>query len=313
MLLTGLDWRYFNWRQMEFHGQLSLLKTGIVFADAVSTVSPTYAREILESPGGCGLEGVLASRPDGVTGIVNGIDTAIWNPRIDRFIPQPYADHDLTVGKQAAKTALAARLGGPAPDRRPLAAFVGRLASQKGVDLILELVRRFASTRRCRFFILGSGDGSISESLRRLAAEHPGDLDVVIGFDDALAHMAFAAADLALVPSLYEPCGLTQLYALAYGAMPVVRATGGLVDTVVDATDENVREGTATGFSFVPFDASALEQAMNRGLQVLADHDHHLSIVRRGMRQDWSWEHSARRYLDLYERLVRTPVADQAP
>jgi starch synthase len=305
MLLTGLDWQYFNWQQMEFHGQLSFLKTGIVFADAVSTVSPTYAREILESPGGCGLEGVLASRPDGVTGIVNGIDTSIWNPRTDRLIPRPYSEQDFHEGKYAAKVALAARLGRAAPDPRPLVAFVGRLAAQKGVELIVELMGRVASTGRCRFFLLGTGDAGLVESLRRLAAAFPEAVDLVIGFDDALAHLAFAAADLTLVPSLYEPCGLTQLYSLAYGAMPVVRATGGLVDTVVDATDDTLRLGTATGFSFGPFDSFALEQALDRGLDAFADRDRHAAIVRQGMRQDWSWEHSGRDTLALYERLVR--------
>jgi len=306
MLLTGLDWRYFNWQQMEYHGQLSFLKTGIVFADAVSTVSPTYAREILEYPGGCGLEGVLASRPDGVTGIVNGIDTTIWNPRTDRFIPRTFSEEDFPDGKAEAKRALAARLGRTAPDPRPLAAFVGRLAAQKGVELLVELMGRVASTGRCRFFVLGTGDTAREEALRRLAAAFPQDIDVVIGFDDTLAHIAFAAADLAIVPSLYEPCGLTQLYALAYGAMPVVRATGGLVDTVVDTTDETLGNGTATGFSFGPVDSFALEHALHRGLDAFGDRERHGRIVRRGMRQDWSWEHSGRAYLDLYQRLLRS-------
>jgi starch synthase len=305
MLLTGLDWKYFNWEQMEFYGQLNLLKTGIVFADAITTVSPTYAREIQSAPGGCGLEGVLATRSDVLTGIVNGIDIDLWNPQTDPHIPRPYSVESYEEGKYAAKVALAARLGRAAPDPRPLVAFVGRLAEQKGVDLVIELLGRLGGTGRAHFVVLGTGDNGIEEALRRAAASFPGTIDVVIGFDEGLAHLVQAAADMMLVPSRYEPCGLTQLYAMRYGAIPIVRATGGLVDTVVDATPETLRAGTGSGFVFEAFDAPALEHAVGRALEAHADATAWTGLVQRVMRQDWSWDASASEYLALYDRTLR--------
>jgi starch synthase len=303
MLLTGIDWKYFNLHQMEFHQQLNLLKTGIVFADAVSTVSPTYARETLHPPGGCGLEGVLASRGGAVSGIVNGIDTVAWNPATDPLIPRHFTEHDVADGKYAARVALAARLGHAAPTGRPLVAFVSRLAAQKGVELVIETIGRLAGTGRAQFIVLGSGDPAYEEALRRAAVAFPGAVDVVIGFDETLAHLINAAADIALVPSLYEPCGLTQLYAQRYGAIPVVRATGGLVDTVVDATPEALREGRASGFVFESFDTGGLMYALERALEAHANADLWNSLVRHVMRQDWSWDSSGREYLRLFERL----------
>jgi starch synthase len=305
MLLTGLDWKYFNWEQMEFYGQLNLLKTGIVFADAITTVSPTYAREIQSAPGGCGLEGLLASRSGVLSGIVNGIDVGVWNPQTDPHIPRHYAEDSCENGKDAAKVALAARLGHAAPDDRPLIAFVGRLAEQKGVDLVIELLGRLGGTGRAHFVVLGTGNDGIEESLRRMAASFPEAIDVMIGFDEGLAHLVQAAADMMLVPSRYEPCGLTQLYAMRYGTIPIVRATGGLVDTVVDTTPDTLRAGTASGFVFEAFDALALEQAVVRALDAHADANVWKSLVQRVMRQDWSWGSSAREYLALYEGMAR--------
>jgi starch synthase len=305
MLLTGLDWKFFNWQQMEFWGQLNLLKTGIVFADQVTTVSPNYAREIQQAPGGCGLEGVLAARSDSLTGIVNGIDTAAWDPRTDRHIPRHYSEHDFADGKYAARVALAARLGHAAPDPRPLVAFVGRLAEQKGVDLVVELLARMAGGGRAHFVVLGTGNGHIEEALRRAAAAFPGTIDLIIGFDEGLAHLVQAAADIMLVPSRFEPCGLTQLYALRYGTLPVVRATGGLVDTVVDATPDTIRDGTASGFVFEAFDPPALEAAVSRALDAHGDSDLWSGLVRRVMQQDWSWDASGRAYRAVYERSLQ--------
>jgi starch synthase len=304
MLLTGLDWKYFNWQQMEFYGQLNLLKTGIVFADRITTVSPTYAREIQQSPGGCGLEGVLAARSDVLTGIVNGIDTEAWNPRTDRHIPRPYSEDDFADGKYAARVALAARLGHAAPDPRPLVACVGRLVDQKGIDLVVELLGRLGGGGRARFVVLGTGVPAIEDSLRRAAAAFPGTIDVVIGFDEGLAHLVQAAADIMLVPSRFEPCGLTQLYALRYGTLPLVRSTGGLVDTVVDTTPETLQDGTASGFTFDAIDSVALEHALSRALDAHADRDVWTGLVRRVMGQDWSWDTSARDYLAVYERAL---------
>ncbi len=309
MLLTGLDWKYFNWQQMEFHEQLNLLKTGIVFADAVSTVSPTYAREIQTPEGGCGLEGLLAARAGVLTGIVNGIDTVAWNPATDPHIPRPFTAADVEEGKYAARVALAARLGHPAPDDRPLVAFVGRLVEQKGVNLVLELLSRLAGTGRAHFMVLGTGDPAAEESLQRAAASFPGTVDVVTHFDEGLAHLVQAAADIVLVPSRFEPCGLTQLYAQRYGAVPVVRATGGLLDTVIDATPEAINDGSATGFVFGPAEAGALVQAVERALDLHANRDRWQQLVRQVMARDWSWDSSGRAYLRVFEEtLARAPA-----
>ena len=307
MLLTGLDWKYFNWQQMEFYGQLNLLKTGIVFADGVSTVSPTYAREIQRTPGGCGLEGVLASRSDVLRGIVNGIDTTLWDPRSDPHIPRPYSEQDFDEGKYAARVALAARLGHAAPDTRPLVAFVGRLVEQKGVELVVELMGRMGGTGRAHFVVLGTGESGTEDALRRVAGSFPGTIDLVIGFDEGLAHLVQAAADIMLVPSRFEPCGLTQLYALRYGTVPVVRSTGGLVDTVVDTTPETLRSGKASGFVFEAFDAIALEHALVRALDAHSNRDLWSGLVRQVMGQDWSWEASARDYLQMFSALEKRP------
>ncbi len=307
MLLTGIDWRWFNWRQMEYFGQLNLLKTGIVFADAVTTVSPTYAREIRSAPGGCSLEGTLADRGDALLGIVNGIDTDRWNPGADPLLPRPYSADDAAEGKAAARRALAERFGGDPDDERPLLAFVGRLAEQKGVGLLLDLLARLAPGGRARFVILGTGDPHAEEALRRMAASHPGTVDLVLGFDEGLAHLVQAGADMLLVPSLYEPCGLTQLYALRYGTIPIVRATGGLVDTVVDATPEALASGRASGFVFEHADGNGLAWAVERALDLHAERGRWGEMVRRVMAQDWSWDKSARDYLALYRRLLDSP------
>ena len=314
MLLTGIDWRYFNWQQMEYFGQLNLLKAGIVFADMVTTVSPTYAREIQSAPGGCSLEGVLSGRGDSLMGIVNGIDTHTWNPRTDLHLPRPYDATSVAEGKSAAKAALATRLGHAAPDTRPLVAYVGRLAEQKGIGLLFDLLSRLAGSGRAKFVILGTGDPRAEESLRQMAAAYPGTIDLVIGFDEGLAHLVQGAADMLLMPSLYEPCGLTQLYALAYGTIPIVRATGGLVDTVVDAGPEALADGTASGFVFDAVDGGALVHAVERALELHADSGRWLALVRRVMAQDWSWDASARKYLRLYERaLAAEPVPARVP
>jgi len=303
MLLTGLDWKYFNWQQMEFWGQLNLLKTGLVFADRLTTVSPTYAREIQSAPGGCGLEGVLAARSDVLTGIVNGIDTAAWDARTDRHIPRPYSAQDFADGKYAARVALAVRLGHAAPDPRPLVAFVGRLVDQKGIDLVVDLLGRMAGSGRARFVLLGTGHHHVEESLRQVAASFPGTIDLITGFDEGLAHLVQAAADIMLVPSRYEPCGLTQLYALRYGAIPLVRATGGLVDTVTDTTPDTLQNGTANGFVFEGYDSYSLEQAVWRALEAHANRDLWTGLVRRAMLQDWSWNTSAHEYLRVYDQI----------
>ena len=310
MLLTGLHWKYFNWQQMEFYGQLNLLKTGLVFADAISTVSPSYATEIQHAPGGCSLEGVVASRKDSLTGIVNGIDLSIWDPRNDSQLPRFYSDADYQDGKYAARVALATRFGHAAPDSRPLVAFVGRFAQQKGVDLIAELLTRQAGSGRAHYSIMGTGDRGIESQLRSVANAFPGTIDLFIGFDERMAHLVQAAADIMLVPSRYEPCGLTQLHAFRYGTIPVVRATGGLIDTVVDTTPETLRIGSASGFVFDSVESSSLEHALSRALDAHSNRTLWADLVRLVMAQDWSWDRSAAEYHSLFEKtLSRPPVS----
>jgi starch synthase len=249
---------------------------------------------------------VLAARSDVLSGVVNGIDTAVWNPRTDPHLPRGYSEVDFPAGKYAARVALAARLGHAAPDPRPLVAFVGRLAEQKGVDLVIDLLGRMGGGGRAHFVVLGSGHHAIEEPLRRVAAAFPGTVDVVIGFDEGLAHLVQAAADIVLVPSRFEPCGLTQLYALRYGTLPVVRATGGLIDTVVDTTPETRADGTASGFVFEAFDSMPFEYAVTRALDLHADRPTWDGLVRRAMLQDWSWDASAREYLRIYHRALES-------
>ena len=302
MLLTGFHWKYFNWRQLEFYGQLNMLKAGIVFADQITTVSPTYAQEIQAAPGGCGLEGVLQERASDLTGIVNGIDTELWNPKADEFIPCHYGIDNVRDGKYTARVALAARLGHAAPDERPLLAFVGRLAEQKGVSLVIDLLHRMAGSGMARFVVLGAGDPQFQESLKIVSSQYPEAIDVVIGFDEVLAHWIQAAADILLMPSQYEPCGLAQLYAFRYGTIPIVRATGGLVDTVVNVSDQTCADGTASGFVFDAFEPAALEAAVRRAIDAHGNTKLWQDLIRGVMQQDWSWDVSARKYQEVFSQ-----------
>ena len=251
-----------------------------------------------------GLETLLASRSHSLSGIVNGIDPDVWDPQTDPQIPHHYSGESYEQGKYAAKIALAARLGRAAPSPRPLIAFIGRFAEQKGVDLLIEMLRRLAAKGHAHFVVLGTGDPGIEEALRQVAASFPETIDLSIGFNESLAHLAQAAADMILVPSRYEPCGLTQLYAMRYGTIPIVRATGGLIDTVIDLNSDSLGAGTATGFVFESFDAQSLEQTVMRALETYKDRNVWKTLVHRVMQQDWSWSASARGYLDLYSRLL---------
>jgi starch synthase len=302
MLLTGLDWKYFNWTQMEYHGKLNLLKTGLVFADAISTVSPTYAREIQTSLAGCGLEGVLQNRRDVLHGILNGIDTDQWNPATDVLLAKNYDVTTYRTGKAANKAALQQELALPQSAETPLIAFVGRLAEQKGLDLILDVLRDWlpSSLHNAQWAFLGTGDPGIQEQLAKLAERYPTKLAVKFDFSDPLAHRIEAAADLFLMPSRFEPCGLSQLYSLRYGTVPIVRATGGLVDTITDVNEATLEKETATGFAFDEYHPLALADALKRALELYADAPAWKKLVETGMRQDWSWGRSARDYLEVY-------------
>ena len=310
MLLTGLDWKHFNWQQMEFYGQLNLLKTGIVFADAISTVSPTYAREIQSAPGGCGLEGVLAARSDVLAGIVNGIDTAAWNPAADPHLPRRYGARRRRRG-QVRRPHRRSRPGSAMrpPIRGRWSPSSAGSSSRRAIELVIEMLgadggQRPGALRDPRH----RQPTSTRRLLRRAGRDVSGHDRLVIGFDEGLAHLVQAAADIALVPSLFEPCGLTQLYALRYGSIPVVRATGGLVDTVVDATPETLRDGTASGLRVRGLRCGRPRACPRpRHSRAHADRPLWSGLVRQAMRQDWSWEASGREYLRLFERACANP------
>ena len=291
---------------LEYWGQMSLLKGGIAFSDLISTVSPTYAKEIQTLEYGAGFEGILAARSKDVYGILNGIDTDRWDPRRDPFLPEPYDDHSLE-GKDAARRALVELTGlqtsfdGMA---RPLVGIVSRLVDQKGFDLIEQLATmlpQFGS-----FAVLGTGHPPYEKMWRTLAATYPDRFAVKIGFDESLAHLIEGASDIFLMPSRYEPCGLNQMYSMRYGTVPIVRATGGLQDTV---TDYDGAAQDATGFTFKPYTAPALLEAMDRARRVFANPKEWKRLQLAGMQRDFSWDRSAREYVKLYESALAGPRA----
>lgn len=307
MLLTGLDWKYFNWQQMEFFGNLNLLKTGLVFADYLTTVSPRYAQEIQTPEHGCGLEGVLTQRRHALTGIINGVDYRQWNPATDQHLAERYDATSFRTGKPLCKQALQAELGLPQQPDTPLVGIVGRLVDQKGMDLITQLLKDTLSTRETQWAILGTGEAKYHELLPTLAARFPERLAVRLDFSDPLAHRIEAGADMFLMPSRFEPCGLNQLYSLRYGTVPLVRATGGLADTIVNITPESLAAGQGNGFSFDNYSTAALGETLDRALATYADQGTWQKIVATGMKQDWSWAQSARQYIRLFDEALHSP------
>lgn len=304
MLLTGLDWKYFNWRQMESFGNLNLLKTGLVFADAINTVSPTYALEIQQPELGCGLQDLLSFRRDVLSGIINGVDYSEWNPATDTHLAAHYDASNVVEGKAACKAALQRELGLTVRPEVPLIGLVGRLVEQKGIDLVTAVMEHWADHVDVQWAILGTGERRYEEQLTALAERFPRQMAVRIGFSDPQAHRIEAAADMFLMPSRYEPCGLSQLYSLKYGTVPVVRATGGLVDTITDATPSTLADKTATGFCFADYTSTALAAAMERACQAFAQPQVWRQLVSTGMSQDWSWAASAKEYVATYQRTI---------
>lgn len=283
---------------LEFYGQLSFIKGGLVFADMLSTVSPTYAREIQMPDFGFGLDGLLRHRSSRLVGILNGIDDREWDPARDPRIARNY-DAGNPRNKSANKRALQEAFG-LAPDPGvPLIGLVGRLVQQKGIDLVLDALPRLLE-RPIQLLVLGSGETHYENALRTAAARYPGRMAARVGYDEDAAHHIEAGADMFLMPSRFEPCGLNQLYSLRYGTVPIVRRVGGLADTVVDASPENLHAGTATGIVFDGDSPEALTVAADRALTLYADTGTWREIMVRGMRQDFSWRPSAQRYIDLY-------------
>ena len=282
---------------VEFHGDICFLKAGLKLADRITTVSPTYSFEI-QHAGGHGLEGLLAHRSGSLRGIINGVDRDIWNPAKD---PNLVARYDLKHPSRRPPNRLdfQRRMGLQEDVDSPLFAAVSRLDPLKGLDLVLDNVDHLVS-RGAQLAVLGTGDPHAEGAFRQAAQRHPGRVAVFIGYDEALAHRAFAAADVVLVPSRQEPCGLTQLYAQGYGALPLVRRTGGLADTVVGVSPSTLADGTATGFMFDTASGWALGEAINAALVLFRDPAAWRQVQRRGMSADFGWEGPARAYLDLY-------------
>jgi starch synthase len=302
MLLTGLDWRLFNWRELEFFGNLNLLKAGIVFADAVNTVSKRYADEIQTTEFGAGLEGVLQARRSDLFGIMNGIDYSVWNPETDPHIAANYNEDTFVHGKPKCKESLQAEQRLPVRPDVPLFGMVTRLDDQKGLDLVAAMAEEFLNLD-VQLVVLGTGQPKYHTLIEDLARRFVGKVGVNLRFDDALAHRIYAGCDAFLMPSRYEPCGLNQLISLKYATVPVVRATGGLADTIVDCTPESLTAGRATGFSFDDYGADALLSCVRRALNLWAQRDSWRRLQRNGMIQDWSWTRSAVEYVNLYERV----------
>ncbi len=300
----GLPASWWSHHVLEFHGQLSFIKGGLVFADRINTVSPSYAREIQTAEFGNGLEGLLRHRSAVLSGILNGIDTKEWNPATDPLLEHHYDTNHLS-GKLSNKQALQTALGLPQKPRTPLIGLVSRLVSQKGIDIILDAIPSLVKLP-LQLVLLGSGDRALETRLITLAKQHPNKLAVSIGYDEALAHRIEAGADMYLMPSRFEPCGLNQMYSLRYGTVPIVRNVGGLADTVTDTNAKTLAKGTANGFIINTDDSLALLKTIKRALRRYRNKAQWQQLQTTGMQQDFSWRNSAQEYLTLYRHAQHT-------
>jgi starch synthase len=298
--LLNLSPSLFTPPYLEFFGNINLVKGALIFADKITTVSPTYAREIMETEQGFGLEGILRGRADDVTGILNGVDYTQWNPETDPWIAKHYsADH--STPKASCKESLQSALGLTPKSDVPLLGMISRLTPQKGFDLVEKSLERLMA-RPLQMVVLGSGEPRYERFLVSAARSFPDQIAVRTDFDEPLAHQIEAGADIFLMPSLYEPCGLNQMFSLKYGTIPIVRAVGGLRDTVEDYDAE---KSTGTGFAFEPYDPAAMIATVDRGLRVFEEKKAWTALRHRAMLMDFSWDRSARAYGNLYEQLLR--------
>jgi starch synthase len=300
---TGLGWGVFTQEALEYFGRLNLLKGGIVFADAVNAVSPSYAKEIQTAEYGKGLHGVLVAHRHKLSGILNGVDSEVWNPATDRHLPAPYSARALS-GKAKCKRELQRTLGLPQRPDALLLGVVSRFDAQKGIELVSQAFPMVA-TLDVQLAILGDGDDGLEAGVQALAAAFPQQVAVRLGYDEALAHLIEAGADAFLMPSAYEPCGLNQMYSQLYGTAPIVRETGGLKDTVANATANRLAEGTASGFTFRQYDAAKLADTIRRAARMFHNaRETWRALIKSMMKLDYSWEHSARAYVKLYGQLA---------
>ena len=286
----------------EYYGQISYLKAGIVASRRITTVSPTYASELMSPEFGMGFDGLLQARRADLAGILNGIDLEVWDPGTDPAIAENYTMRTLK-RKTVNRTALEKRFSLSSNPDAPLFCVVSRLTEQKGLDLLLDALPTLVA-RGGRLALLGSGGSQLEEAFRKAAVAHAGSVGAIIGYDEKLSHLMQAGADAILIPSRFEPCGLTQLYGLRYGTVPVVSRTGGLADTVIDANDAAIKAGCATGFQFAPVTAAALTDAIDRACTLFADRKRWASVMRNAMRHPVGWDSSAADYQALFQSLL---------
>jgi len=300
--ITGLDWSLFHPSYLEFYGDINLLKGGILFSDLITTVSPTYANEIQTAEQGFGMQSILHERREDLKGLLNGVDTDVWNPETDTFIPANFSRHDLT-GKEICKRELVAEMG-LEQGEGPLFGVVSRLAEQKGFDLLLPLLDGILDAGG-RLVLIGTGARELEQGFTHLAARRPDKAAVRLVYDERLAHMVEAGSDIFLMPSRYEPCGLNQLYSLRYGTAPLVRATGGLNDSVHNFDPET---GAGNGFTFGPANADALMAAVRWAMELYStDKKGWRKMIDNGMKADCGWDHSAEAYVALYRQRIVQP------
>jgi starch synthase len=301
--MLGLPSRYMAASGLEFHGKVSFIKAGLKFADRITTVSPTYAKEIATAEFGCGLDGVIRGRGSDVTGILNGVDREVWNPETDAALAACYSA-DALQGKANCKLALQGEVGLACKPEQPLFGVVSRLTSQKGLDLVLAVLPALLR-RGAQLVVQGTGEPALENAFRDAQRAHPEQLAVRIVYDEAFAHRLIAGADVIVVPSRFEPCGLTQMYGLRYGTVPLVRRVGGLADTVIDATDDALRADRATGFVFDAATPAALERAIERTMALYRRPDAWRKVMLRAMAQEFSWDGvAAPRYMELYRKAM---------
>ena len=298
----GLPQAAYSMEGAEFYGRLSFLKAGLYYADRITTVSERYAEEIQTPEYGCGFDGLLRHRRGRLSGITNGIDTALWDPANDTHIAERYDARHIE-RKAANKAALQQRAGLPVDASAPLLGTVGRLTHQKGLDLLAACVPAIARLN-AQLVVLGTGEKPLENAYRELAAAYPGVLATHVGFDETFAHLIEAGADIFVMPSRFEPCGLNQMYSLRYGTPPIVRATGGLADTVVPATAENMASRTANGFAFAEADPDALRAAIEQAVRAWREPQAWRALQQAGMNADFSWRRSAARYLALFRAVA---------
>ena len=301
--ITGLPRDpFFQMEGLEFWGNISLLKAGIVYSDAITTVSPTYARQIQTHEYGMGMEGILQHRKSSLHGILNGVDYKVWNPGMDSHLETPYSPRKIA-GKSGCKTSLLKemKLYQSLKDK-PLLGMISRLDSQKGLDLLVKVLDDILALD-VGLVILGAGNATIQRALRKASKNNPGRIAIAFGFDEQLAHHIMAGADMFLIPSRYEPCGLTQMYALKYGTIPIVRATGGLEDTIIPF---NPQTGKGNGFTFTDFKPRAFFASIRNAVDLYQDTASWKKLRSNAMKEDFSWNRSARSYLDLYRSTLQS-------